>query len=235
MYKRLEYFENMTFVNLTEKAYYILEEAIVTLELKPGQSYSEKELSSFINIGRTPVREAIKKLEQTRLVEIIPRSGITILPIRLEEALLQMEVRRLLEKLIMLRATKFATAKEREHLLELAGRYEIATKNKDAVEAIRIDDEFNFFIADCARNVYAAGALKPLQPSSRRIYFQRYYVDEEMTKNINYGHIGLMRAIASGSTDEVTKYLDKLFDYLKDLVVKSFNSMVLGKELLDSI
>lgn len=74
-----------------------------------------------------------------------------------------------------------------------------------------------------------------LQPSSRRIYFQRYYVDEEMTKNINYGHIGLMRAIASGSTDEVTKYLDKLFDYLKDLVVKSFNSMVLDKELLDSI
>lgn len=234
MYKRLDYFEDVTFPNLTEKAYYILEEAIITLELKPGQSYSEKELSSFINIGRTPVREAIKKLEQTRLVEIIPRSGVTILPIRLEEALLQMEVRGLLEKLIMLRATKFATPKEREHLLELATRYEDATEEKDAIKSIRIDDEFNVFIADCARNVYAAGALKPLQPSSRRIYFQRYYVDDNMTKNINYGHIKLMRAIASGSTDEVIKNLDTLFDYLKDLVLKTFNSIVLDKELLDS-
>ncbi len=234
MYKRLDYFENMSFTNLTEKAYYILEEAIVTLELKPGQSYSEKELSSFINIGRTPVREAIKKLEQTRVIEIIPRNGITISPIRLEEALLQMEVRGLLEKLIMLRATKFSTPKEREHLLELANRYEIATKNKDAISSMRIDDEFNFFIADCARNVYAAGAIKPLQPSSRRIYFYRYYTDDEMTNNINYGHIKLMRSIANNeSTTEVIKHLDNLFVYLKELVLKTFNSIVLDKELLD--
>ena len=82
--------------------------------------------------------------------------------------------------------------------------------------------------------MYAAGALKPLQPSSRRIYFQRYYIDDEMTNNINYDHIELMRAIASRSTDEVTKHLDNLFYYLKDLVLKTFNSIVLDKELLDS-
>lgn len=235
MYKRLDYFDGTNFSNLTEKAYYILEEAIVTLELKPGQSYSEKELSNFINIGRTPVREAIKKLEQTRLVEIVPRSGITILPVRFEEALLQMEVRSLLEKLIMLRAAKFATQKERDYLLDLASRYESATKLENAIEATRIDDEFNVFVSECARNVYAAGALRPLQPSSRRIYFQRYYVDKEMTTNINYSHIKLIRSVAKGDLDEVRENLDDLFKYLKELVIRTFNSIVLDKQILDSI
>ena len=55
-----------------------LEEMIVTLELKPGTVWSETELSERLKIGRTPVREALKRLEAEYLVEIVPRSGAKV-------------------------------------------------------------------------------------------------------------------------------------------------------------
>ena len=60
---------------LTEKAYRVIEEQIVTLRLKPGEFVSEQMLSATYKFGRTPVREALQRLAREGLIAIFPRKG----------------------------------------------------------------------------------------------------------------------------------------------------------------
>lgn len=226
MYKNIDYYANKKYSNLTDKAYDILEEMIVTLELKPGQTYSETELSNLVNIGRTPVREAIKRLEQTHTLSIIPRSGIMISPVRLEECFLQMEVRIMLEKLVAVRAAKFATPNERAFFLDLAARYQKATESEDNLAAIRIDNEFNHFTADCARNVFAKSALMPLHPMARRLYYMQYNIDKDLTKKINQSHMAVMQAISEGNEQNALKETEDLIRNIRLLSVSTMDSLV---------
>ena len=62
-------------VLLSQKAYDKLEKMLVSLELKPGHVYSEKELTNIMGFGRTPLREALQRMSSIDLVEIIPRMG----------------------------------------------------------------------------------------------------------------------------------------------------------------
>ncbi|MFZ0100934.1 MAG: GntR family transcriptional regulator, partial [Pseudolabrys sp.] len=61
---------------LTEQAYRLIEEQIVTLRLKPGDVLSEQMLSATFDIGRTPIREALQRLAREGLITVLPRKGI---------------------------------------------------------------------------------------------------------------------------------------------------------------
>lgn len=58
--------------SLAERAYHLIEDAIVTLRLQPGQPISETDLSRLLGIGRTPVREAVQKLAADGLIQVYP-------------------------------------------------------------------------------------------------------------------------------------------------------------------
>ena len=201
----------------SEQAYNILEEMIVTLKIPPGSNWSEKELSDLIGIGRMPVREAIKKLESSHLLMTIPRLGIHITEITLENFYLQMEIRRLIERLIATRAARFSTPAEREYFLKLADDYERATEENDTIRAVQIDNEFNEFVADCARNKFAKEALRPLHSLARRLYFMQYNIDKDLAKTINDAHCDLMRIISSGDEAASAKQSDYLLDQIEKL------------------
>ena len=74
--------------SLAEQAYEALEEKFVMLELIPGEIYTEAHLSEMVGLGRTPVRDAILRLEYDQLLSVIPRQGITIIPLDFERDLL---------------------------------------------------------------------------------------------------------------------------------------------------
>ena len=83
---------------LTEQAYRLIEEQVVTLRLKPGDVLSEQMLSATFKIGRTPIREALQRLAREGLVTILPRKGILVSDINPRTQLLVLEVRRELER-----------------------------------------------------------------------------------------------------------------------------------------
>ena len=74
--------------SLSEQAFGMLEEMIVTLKLPPGSLWSEATLSESLGIGRTPVREAIQRLAEYHLVVIMQRHGIRIAEVNEQEQLL---------------------------------------------------------------------------------------------------------------------------------------------------
>ena len=85
---------------LTEQAYRLIEEQIVTLRLKPGDVLSEQMLSTTFDIGRTPIREALQRLAREGLITVLPRKGILVSDINPRSQLLVLEVRREIERLL---------------------------------------------------------------------------------------------------------------------------------------
>ena len=102
--------------SLTEQAYRVIEEEIVTLRLKPGDVLSEQLLSATTSIGRTPIREALQRLAREGLITILPRKGILVSDINPRNQLLVLEVRRELERLSSRTGAERATPAQRTRL-----------------------------------------------------------------------------------------------------------------------
>lgn len=210
-------------LSLADLAYNQLLDKIERLEMKPGQLVTEKELVEDLGIGRMPIREAIKRLEATHLIKIMPRRGMMVTDIKMEEVFLQLEVRRMLEALIAKRAARLATHGEREKFLQLAEDYEEATQKMDMDRSMEIDHEFDVFVAEVARNPFASASLRPLHSLARRLYYYSYTKDEALTKKINDGHCRLMRSIAAGDEEGSISQSDSLMDAIEELYKKNFN------------
>ncbi|MCO5099885.1 MAG: GntR family transcriptional regulator [Burkholderiaceae bacterium] len=199
---------NLTVVNLEAKtagplvdqAIQELERRFVILELAPGSVWSETSLSELLEIGRTPVREAIARMAVDGLVTVMPRAGIVISNISVENQLAVLETRRVLEALVSARAARKCTDEERAKLRTMAQSIENAGAASDVRGYIHWHFEIKRFVAACARNPYAARALRPLHTLSQRFYFA-YHRELDNLPTVGTAHAQLTRAIADG--DEI--------------------------------
>ncbi|GAB2752362.1 GntR family transcriptional regulator [Salinifilum aidingensis] len=102
-----------------ERAYGTLRERILTLDLAPGSPLQEDELTSELDIGRTPLREAVKRLQLDSLVAIYPRRGTFVTEVNITDHALIADVRLQLEGHAARRAAERATEAERSELDDL--------------------------------------------------------------------------------------------------------------------
>src|SRR6185437_384077 len=79
--------------SLRDSAYEAIKQRIITCAFKPGEYINELQLSSLLKIGRTPVHQALDRLMLEGMVEVIPRKGVIVKPISLNEVLQIIEVR----------------------------------------------------------------------------------------------------------------------------------------------
>ena len=128
---------------LTEQAYRQLEEQIVTLRLKPGEFLSEYALAEGLDIGRTPIREALQRLAREGLVTILPRKGILVSETDPRKQLLVLEVRRELERLLARLGAQRASEEQRASFRQIADGMDRAAKSNDDIAFMRLDRELN--------------------------------------------------------------------------------------------
>src|SRR5207247_1314295 len=105
--------------SLSDKAYHAIRGLIVSLELAPGAVIDERELIERLQIGRTPVREALRRLAQERLVEVYPRRGMFVTGVDVRELARLSEVRVVLEPEAARLAAERATEADRAELTAL--------------------------------------------------------------------------------------------------------------------
>jgi DNA-binding GntR family transcriptional regulator len=190
--------------SLADQAYKALEEKFVMLELVPDGIYTEMDLSDMVALGRTPVRDAILRLEYDQLLSVIPRQGITIIPLDFERDLLALDVRAVVEKMIYERDTYLATDIERKRLSRMADEMENAASSKDVLAFTRLDILFHDFVADCAKQPFATKILEPLHSLSRRagtLLFKNHF--DRQIDEAPRTHYLLMRAIADPRIAEI--------------------------------
>lgn len=200
--------------SLADRAYNLIEEMIVTLALPPGKVFSEAELHQALNIGRTPVREALQRLAYDRLVVAIPRRGMMVTDINIGEQLTLLETRRVLDKLVAARSARLATPEQRTALRECAPTMVAAAKENDLPEFLRKDRFCDEILATACRNPFAIQALAPLHAHCRRFWY--YYQNDGDLKTVAQLHADLMAAVASGEENHAEAASDALIDYLSE-------------------
>jgi DNA-binding GntR family transcriptional regulator len=209
--------------SLSNQAYEKIEELIVTMTFEPGSPVSEAQLSTMLNIGRTPIREAMQRLSREHLVSILPKRGIFIADLDPQKQLRVLETRRELERLICKKAAKRANAAERKEFERIAKDFRKAQKEKNESLFLKVDKELNELTVIAAKNEYAGSAMASLHGMSRRFWFG----NSQHIQNISDMaalHAAVAEAIAAGKDTEAGKALDRLVDYVEEFTKKTLIS-----------
>lgn len=185
------------YLPLRETVYKKLRRQILTGDLKPGERLMEIHLANQLDVSRTPIREAIRKLELEGLVRIIPRSGAQVAQISEKGLKDVLEVRRALDALSSELACERITAQDKGKLKKACESFEAAVKKGNAAEIAEADVAFHDVIKNAADN-------ECLLEVSGRLADQLYRYRYEFIKDDrNYGqlvseHKGLTDAIIRG-------------------------------------
>lgn len=158
---------------LADRAYAAVRDMIVTLRLPPASPINEELLSAELGVGRTPLRDALKRLEAESLVAIYPRRGTFVTEVNITDHGLIADVRRQLEGHAAQRAAERATEADRGRLRELvvAARRNGAVSGVDRAASMRLDTEIHRAMYGCAHNRYLESTLDHYYNLSLRIWY----------------------------------------------------------------
>lgn len=135
---------------MRDQIYPILRELILTCGIGPGEVIDEKAIAAQLHISRTPVREAVKKLSDENLVDVVAQSGTRAALINLAEIEQAYLTRRALEMECAARAAARFDATQLEALQAIVAQHAKAFEQRKFVKAVALDDSFHRHIAQVA-------------------------------------------------------------------------------------
>lgn len=199
------------------RAYRILEQLIVTLELAPGSVWTEGLLLQRVGLGRTPVREAIQHLAWDGLLEVRPRAGVLVAPLHPGDWLRVLDARRGLEMVLARSAARYVTREIAKLFHEAALAMQKAVISGNVVQFLEADKAFDSGLAQAADNAFAARLAGPLQTHSRRFWF-RYQSEDGLAEAAEH-HVALIGAVIEGDADgaeaKAAELIDLLYNYAR--------------------
>jgi len=179
-------------VSLAERAYLAVRDMIVSLELRPGAVVNERELMERLGIGRTPVREALRRLAQEQLVEVFPRRGMFVTGVDVRDLARISEVREALEPEAARLAAERATDSDRDDLRALLD--EIGGADVDLIE---LDERVHRAVYRAAHNDLMEATLGQYYVLALRIWMIALDRAHELEQAVE-AHRELLHAIIDG-------------------------------------
>jgi DNA-binding GntR family transcriptional regulator len=189
---------------LADRAYTELRDRIVTLKIPPGAPIDEDMLGAELEIGRTPVREAIKRLALENLVTVYPRRGTFASEINITDLAHVSDVRAQLEGHAAYRAAQRMTDAQRAELGQLLEELGRSRGSDDVEKLMALDARIHRFIYRCTGNPYLEGTLTRYFNLSLRIW---HLVLDRLPHLFTrvHEHEDLLRAIGAGEGDRARK------------------------------
>jgi len=189
--------------SLAERAYHAIREMIVSLELRPGAVIDERALMERLGIGRTPTREALRRLAQERLVEVYPRRGMFVTSVEIRDLASLTEVRSLLESHVARLAAERATDEDRGALEALLDELETRA-DLDTSELMALDERIHRQVYSSAHNPFLESTLEEYYVLALRIWYLALDRTRELEQAV-LGHRELLEAIRDGDADRAEK------------------------------
>ena len=189
-------------VSLADRAYLAIRDQLIMLDIQPGEPIDDDHLAKTLGVGRTPVREALKRLEGDRLVVSYPRRGTFATGMDIADLAYISEIRLQLEPLAARRAAERAPRTTRTELDELAVRVEaVDVARADRTQVMRWDLSVHRAIYRAANNPHLEDVLIRYDNLATRIHCM--FLDRLSTLDMQVvaEHVALLRAIAAGEAD----------------------------------
>jgi DNA-binding GntR family transcriptional regulator len=182
--------------SLAERAYHAIREMIVSLELRPGAVIDERGLMEELGIGRTPIREALRRLAQERLVEVYPRRGMFVTSVEIRDLASLAEVRSVLESHAARLAAERATGGDRKALAALVDELDRGT-DLDTRELMALDGRIHRQVYRSTHNPFLESTLEEYYVLALRIWYLALDQTAELKQAV-LGHRELLEAIRDG-------------------------------------
>jgi DNA-binding GntR family transcriptional regulator len=185
--------------SLADKAYHAIRGLIVSLELAPGTVIDERSLIERLEIGRTPVREALRRLAHERLVEVYPRRGMFVTGVDVRELARLSEVRVVLEPEAARLAAERATEADRAELTAL-----IEELDAGGSELMGLDERIHRAVYRAAHNDLLEATLEQYYVLALRIWSIALDRAHELEEAVE-AHRALLEAINDGDGERAAE------------------------------
>ena len=209
--------------SLADQAYYALRQLIVSLELAPGSAIKEPELTARLAIGRTPVREALRRLALERLVEVYPRRGMFVTTVDVRDLARLCEVRAVLEPEAARLAAERATRADLEEINALLGELVDKGRRDDRV-LIDLDERIHRAIYRASHNQLLEETLEWYYTHALRIWMLALDRTPDLHGAV-LEHHALLEAIARGKGERAAElmrtHVEEFEDAMRDVLLQA--------------
>lgn len=199
------------YLPLRDVVFNTLRQAILRGELKPGERLMEIQLANKLGVSRTPIREALRKLELEGLVNMVPRKGAEVADITEKSLRDVLEVRKALEELSVQLACEKITEEEIEELKRVAERFKDTLDDQDVTKIAEADVAFHDVIYTATDNQKLILLLNNLREQMYR-YRVEYLKKEEAYPQLITEHEELIDNISKRNKEEATRIMCEHID-----------------------
>ncbi|WP_425447905.1 GntR family transcriptional regulator [Dethiothermospora halolimnae] len=186
-----------------------IENRIVTLNYKPGELLNEKQLIEEFEVSRTPIREALLKLSEKGLVEMVPRVGTYVSQIDLNSIRHAYEIKKYMEALAAELAALRATEDEIDQIVSIVEEMEQYDPDRDYEKYIEYDYLFRKKIREASKNPMLIQYLEDLNTKTSRFIRHIKYKVEDISwykESLNAIAISIKERDSIGASEETKKH-----------------------------
>ncbi len=207
---------------LRESVYEQLRASILRSEIKPNTRLKEVEIAEKMGVSRTPIREAIRKLEIEGLVTIESRKGAHVADISIKDTADTLDVRAYLEGLAARRAAELMTKDQIKELEKISNKFNKAVETGKTQDMIKYDEEFHRYIVNATDNPRLISILENLAElviRFRYLYFGTFKRAGEMPPQ----HLSILEYIKAGDTELAGRSARNHIAELKRLILQEYD------------
>ena len=213
-------------VSLSQRAYACIRQLIVSLELPPGSVIDEANLQARLDLGRTPIREALQRLSLEKLVTIVPRRGMFVSEIGVMDLQRLSEVRVTLESLAARLAAQRGTP-EHWQRMEAALRY--LPPEDEAIDnqtLIAIDQACHEIMYEAVDNPFLRDSLVTMYSLSLRLWYFALASIGDMRSAV-LEHVDILQALKARDAEQAASLVEQHINRFQ----QEIQSVVLGTNL----
>lgn len=206
--------------SLMQQAYDSLKMAIITMDYRPGECIVESQIGERLRFGRTPIHEAVARLALEGMLDILPRKGIVVRPLSLDEALATIEARLIIEPACARLAAERATDREIDQIAAILNRGRPMLTRRDVKGLMLTDRAYHNSIARAARNPALETILQRLHDRSLRFWFVSLS-DASHLVQVDDEHRDVLKALRRHDGAAVEKAVRKHIESFRETIKAS--------------
>lgn len=180
-------------INLKTLAYNSIRQKIVTCEYAPGTHLNEEILTETLGLSRTPIRDALSRLEQEGLIEIMPKRGITVKSLSLNDINMIFEVRMLYEPYIL---QNYGSLLPEKKIKELYQIFQQTNSDSECYQNndyfYELDDNFHLMLVNSCPNLYIRNNYRLIQTQNARFRYLTGNVSNNRLEDTFREHIDII-------------------------------------------
>ncbi len=209
------------YLPLRDVVFHTLRDSILKGEMEPGERLMEIHLAKKLGVSRTPIREAIRMLEQEGLAVIVPRRGAQVAKMTEKDLQDVLEIRDALDELAALSACKKITPEAIQELRDTMTSFKDAAERGDVREVAMVDEKFHSIIYKAADNPKLMVIIRNLKEQMYR-YRYEYVKDNGNYRRILEEHEEIIRGFEKKDSEYVKKmmhaHLENQVEAVRDVI-----------------